>query len=208
VGVAGEHEIDQRAAGMGDDGVGVVGLVGHENDGTVGLYGDSEIEVGSAGAGVVDAAEPETSAVTFDGKVLVDQDWRATGGERMYNHWGIDGYVVIAEDRVAQRGGKGGDDLCAAVGCVFARYEGDGAMSNEVAGEKDEVWGEGVDLADDALEEEGFGVLVEVDVAELNYAVAMEGGGKICDSDGALYDVDFVTSDLSGVESQSCGGGP
>jgi hypothetical protein len=36
----------------------------------------------------------------------------------------------------------------------------------------------------------------------------MEGGGEIRDGDGALDDVDFVASDLSGVEGQSCGGGP
>jgi len=30
VGVAGEHEIDEMTAGVGDDVVGEVGLVGHE----------------------------------------------------------------------------------------------------------------------------------------------------------------------------------
>ena len=34
-------------------------------------------------------------------------------------------------------------------------------------------------LVDDALEEEGLGVLVEVDVADLDDAVAVEGGGEI-----------------------------
>lgn len=208
MGVAGEHEIDERAAGMGDDCVGVVGFVRHENDWAVGLCGDGEIEVGSAGAGVVDAAEPETSAVAFDGKILVNENWRAAAGESLDDHRGVDGYVVIAEDRVAQGGGEGGNDLGAAVGCVFAGYEGDGAVGDEVAGEEDEVCGQRVDFADDALEEEGLGVLVEVDVAELNDAVAMEGGGEIRDGDGTLDDVDFVASDLSGVESQSCGGGP
>ena len=67
VGVAGEHEVDERAAGVGDDVVGVVGLVGHEDDGAVGFGGDGEVEVGVAGAGVVDAAEPEAGAVAFDG---------------------------------------------------------------------------------------------------------------------------------------------
>ena len=35
--------------------------------------------------------------------------------------WGVDGYVVIAEDAVAQRSGEGGDDLRTAVGSVFVR---------------------------------------------------------------------------------------
>ena len=103
------------AAGVGDDGVGVVGLVGHENDGAVGLCGDGEIEVGAAGAGVVDAAEPEACAVAFDGKVLVDQDGCAAGGERLDDQWGVDGDVVIAENGVAQGSGEGGEDLGAAV---------------------------------------------------------------------------------------------
>ena len=81
VGVAGEHEVDELAAGVCDDGVGVVGLVGHENDWAVGLRWDGEVEVGVAGAGVVQAAEPEAGAVAFDSDVLVDQDGDAGAGE-------------------------------------------------------------------------------------------------------------------------------
>ncbi len=36
MGVAGEHEVDEVAARVGDDGVGVVGFVGHEDDGRAG----------------------------------------------------------------------------------------------------------------------------------------------------------------------------
>ena len=115
----------------------------------------------------------------------------------MDDHWGVDGYVVIAEDAVAQRGGKGGDDLCASVGSVFAGNERDGTVSDKVAGEEDEVCGEGVYFADDTFEEEGFGVLVQVYVAELNDAVAVKRGGEIRDGDGAVSDVNFVASDLS-----------
>ena len=102
VGVAGEHEVDERAAGVGDDGVGVVGLVGHEDDGAVGFGGDGEIEVRAAGAGVVQAAEPDARAVAFDGDVLVDQDGDAMAGKGVNDHGGVDGYVVVAEDGVAQ----------------------------------------------------------------------------------------------------------
>ena len=42
VGVAGEHEVDQREAGVLDDLVGVVGLVDHEDDGGAGNGGDGE----------------------------------------------------------------------------------------------------------------------------------------------------------------------
>ncbi len=88
-------------AGVGHDGVGVVGLVGHEDDRTVRLRGDCEIEVGSALAGIVDAAEPETITVALDGKVAVDENWRAAAGERLDHHRRVDDYVMIAEDGVA-----------------------------------------------------------------------------------------------------------
>lgn len=79
--------------------------------------------------------------------------------------------------------------------------EGEGAVGDEVAGDDDEIGGKGVDLANDALKEKGLGVLVEVNVAELDDAVAVEGSGKVCDGDGAIDDVDFVASDLAGVKS-------
>ena len=36
MGVAGEHEVDDGEAGVTDDAVGVVGFVGHEDDGGAG----------------------------------------------------------------------------------------------------------------------------------------------------------------------------
>jgi len=84
---------------------------------------------------------------------------------------------------------------------VFAGYEGNRAVSDEIAGKEYEVGIQGVDFADDPFEEEGLCVLVEMDVAELNDAVTVEGGGKISDGDGSVDDVHFVASDLSGVKS-------
>ena len=40
VGVAGEHEVYEIGAGVFEDGVDEVGLVGHEDDGAVGVGGD------------------------------------------------------------------------------------------------------------------------------------------------------------------------
>lgn len=59
VGVAGEHEVDEVAARMLDDGIGVVGLVDHEDDGTIGVRGNGQVEIGVAAAGVVGAADPD-----------------------------------------------------------------------------------------------------------------------------------------------------
>lgn len=86
---------------MGHDGVGVVGLVSHEDDWTVRLRGECEIEVGSALAGIIDAAEPETITVALNGKVAVDENWRPSAGERLDHHRRVDDYVMIAEDGIA-----------------------------------------------------------------------------------------------------------
>jgi hypothetical protein len=190
VGVAGEHEVDEMAARMGDDFVGEVGFVRHEEEGAVGVGGEGEASTGS-----------------LDGKVVVDQHRSAMGGEGMENCWAVEGDVMVAEDSVAKGSGEGGEYLGAAVEGVFAGDEGEGAVGDEVACEEDEVRGQSVDLTDDAFEEEGLGVLVEVDVAELGDAVAVKGRGQVGDGDGAVDDVDFVTCDLAGVEGQTCGGG-
>jgi len=206
VGVAGEHDVDEGAAGVGENFVGVVRLVRHEDDGTVGFGGDGEVEVGTAGAGVVDAAEPEAVAVAFDGEMLVDENGSAVGGERFGDQGAVEGDIVVSEDGVAEGGGEGGEDLGAASERVAAGDEGERTVGDEVAAEEDEVGVEGIYFVDDALEEEGLGVLVEVDIAELDDAIAVKRGGQIVDGDGALDDVEFVTGDFAGVESQSGGG--
>ncbi len=201
MGVTGKHEVDERTARVGEDFVGKVGLVRHEEDGTVGFGGNGQVEVGMAGAGVVDAAEPEAVAVAFDGEMLVDQNGSALRGEGLDDQRRVEGDIVVTEDGVAKGRGEGGEDLGAAAKGVAAGDEGEGAVGDEIAGEQNEIGVEGVDAVDDAFEEEGFGVLVEVDVAELDDAVAVEGRGQIGDGDGALDDVDFVTGELAGVES-------
>ena len=57
------------------------------------------------------------------------------------------------------------------------------------------------------LEEVGLGVLVEVDVAELYDAVAVEGWRQIPDGDGPVDDVEFMSGDFAGVERECCCGG-
>ena len=122
--VAGEHEVDEPAPRVGDDIVGVVGLVRHEDDGRVRFGGDGEIEVRMALAGVVDAAEPEALAAALEGDELVNQDGRAGGMEGFDDGGSVVGDVVIAEAGVAKRGGQVGEDLGAAADCVAAGDEG------------------------------------------------------------------------------------
>jgi hypothetical protein len=205
VGVACEHKVDEVSARMCDDGVRVVRLVGEKDYRGVGLGRDGEVEVGVAGARVFQAAEPEARAVFLNGDVLVDEDGGAAAGERLYNHVGVDGDVMVAEDGVAQGGGECGGDLGAAVRSVPSGDEGERAMGDEVSGEQDHVGGECVDLADDVLEEVRLSVFVEMDVAELYDAVAVEGAGQVRDGDGAVDYLDLVAGDLAGVDGHACG---
>ncbi|MCU1252795.1 MAG: hypothetical protein JWQ49_5824 [Edaphobacter sp.] len=204
--VAGKHEVDERTARVGEDLVGEVGLVRHEQDGTVGFSRNGQVEVGTAVARVVDAAEPEAVAVAFDGEMLVDQNRYAVVGEGFGYHGAVESDVMVTEDAVTKGCGEGGEYLGATMEGVAAGDEGERAVGDEVAGEEDDVGVEGIDFVNDAFEEERLCVLVEMDVAELDDAIAVKGGGQIVDDDGALDDVEFVTGELAGVESESGSG--
>jgi len=156
--------------------------------------------------GIVDPAEPETGTVAFDGEVLVDENGDAVRGKGLDDEGAVEGNVVVSEDSVSEGRGQGGEDLGAAADGVVSGKEGERAVSDEIAGEQDEVWGESVGVVNNALEKEGLGVLIEVNVAELNDAIAVEGRGQIWDSDRTGDDVNLVAGDLAGVESQSGGG--
>ena len=205
--VAGEHEVYEQAARMEDDVVGVVGLVGHEDDGCSWSGRDGAAEVGVAGAGVVDSAEPEAFSVALDGHILIDQDGSALTAKRRDDQWGADVDIVIAQDCVAEWCGEGAEHFAAAVGCELIYDERHSAVGDEVSGEKNEIGGDGVDVADDAFEKVGLGELFEVDIAELHDAVAVEGAGQIRDGDVAMDDVNLVACDFAGVKGQTCRGG-
>ena len=113
---------------------------------------------------------------------------------------------MIAEDGVAQGAGKGAEDLSTAVGRVCGSDKGERATCDEIASEEDEVRGEGVDFVDDVLEKERLGELVEVDVAELDDAIAAEGIGQVLDADGLIYGVEVMARELSRVKSEACSG--
>ena len=206
VGVAGEHQIDERAAGVDANLVGVVGLMRHQDNGAIGIGGDGEVEVWMAGTGIVDAAEPEAAAVALDGHVLVDQYGSAVSGEGADYGAGVECHVMVAEDAVSERSSEGGQYLGAAVEGVVSGDEGEGAVGDEISGKEHEIGVLGVDLTDDPFEEVGLGVLVEVDVADLGDAITVEGVREVSDGDGAVYDVDLVACDFAGVQGESGGG--
>jgi hypothetical protein len=205
VGVAGEHEVDEREAGVLDDLVGEVGLVAHEQDGGVGVGGDGHVEVGGAGTGVVGAGEPEDVAAAFEGVVAVDEDGGAVGFEGRDDVAGADDDVVVAEDAEAL-GLDGGEDFGADAGGFIGDGHLSGAAADVVAGDEDEVGVEGVDLGDDALEEEGFGELFEVDVGDLDDFEVEETVGEIADGDGEVVDFELVAGVGAGVGGETDAG--
>ena len=202
VGVAGEHEIDEGEAGVLDDLVDVVGLVAHEQDGGLGVGGDGESEVGGVGPGVVGAAEPEEVAAALEGVVAVDEDGGAVGFERWDDVAGADDDVVVAKDAEAL-GFEGGEDLGADAGSFIGHGELAGTAADVVACDEDEVGVEGVDLGHDALEEEGFGELLEVDVRDLDDAEVEEAVGEVADGDGEVIDFEFVACVRTGVRGEA-----
>jgi hypothetical protein len=111
VGVAGEHEIDEREAGVEDDVLDVVRLVAHEDDGCAGVWRDGEVEVGGAGSGVVGAAQPDNVAAALEGEIAVDEDRGSVGFEGRNDVVCANVDVMVAKNAEALRGFEGGEDF-------------------------------------------------------------------------------------------------
>jgi hypothetical protein len=205
VGVAGEHVVDALAGGVGSDVVGVVGGVGHEDDGTIGVGGHGFGEVGAGAGGIFDASDPEAAAVALDGDVLVEEDGSAAFAQDAGDEGGTDGGIVIAEAGEALGTGDLFEDFGAGVDGVLGERAGR-AVGDEVAGDEDEIGSEGVDVADDVAEEDGFGEVVEVDVGDLDDAEVVEGLGEIRQEHGAAGELELVAGELAGVEAECAGG--
>ena len=107
--------------------------------------------------------------------------------------------VVVAQDGEAQRAGEGGEDLGTAVGGVVGGDEGERAVGDEVAGEQDEVGGEGVDLLTTCSRKKGS--VYSSRWMSLSWTMRKPWKGR---ADWrwrwAVNDVDLVAGDLAGVE--------
>lgn len=200
VGVAGEDQVYELAAGMFDDGIDVVGLVGHDDDGGVRAGGHDEIEIWMAAEDVVQAAEPEVLTAAFDAGELVDEERDSVVLQVVADDEGVENGVVVAEDAEALGAIECIEQGSAAAGGGEGDARGLDAVGDVVAGDEDEVRGEGVDAFDHLGEEELFSKLFKVNIADLDEAEAVEGGGQVADGKGALGDVDVVAGEFAGVE--------
>ena len=142
-------------------------------------------------------------AVALDAGVLVDEDGQAVIFHVSADDAGADDDIVVAEDAEALGAGEVAEELSAAGGGGEGVTLRQRAAADEVAGDEDEVGVEGVDAGDDVREEEVLGVLLEVDVGELDDAEAVEGGRQVGDEEGAMGDVEIVAGYFVGVERES-----
>lgn len=206
--VAGEHGVDPGEARVTNDVVDEIGLVAHEDDGRAGRARHSEIEVRAAGAGVVGAREPEVVAAALDGDVAVDEDGGAVGLERVDDVVGADGDVVIAEAGEALGSVEFGEDFGGYAGSAPGDGVGGRAAGDEVAGDEDEVRMKAIDDADGVLEKGGLGVLLKVDVRDLDNVEADEGVGEVAERERVMGDLDLVarvSACVGGEREPGCG---
>ena len=139
-------------------------------------------------------------AVDFD--ELVDEDGKTVVLHVVADDAAADRSVVIAENAVAFRARQAAQEFGAATGCGVGHFKSQRAAADEIAGDEKEVGVEGVDPGDDLLDEELLGVLLEVEVGELDDAEAFEGGWQIADVESGIRDFNLVPGDLVGVESK------
>jgi len=179
---------------MLDDGVDEVRLVAHEEDGRVGRGWDCRVEIAVAGAGIAGAGEPKVIAAAFYGQVVIDEDGSSVVLEGVDDVLRAYSDVVIAEDSEALRCIEFLEDFGADTGSLEGDGGSAGTAADKISREQNEFRAEGVDAVDGEFGEPGLGVLLEMDVAELDEAEAGEGVGEIGDGEGAVGDFELVAA--------------
>jgi hypothetical protein len=130
--------------------------------------------------------------------------WASRGGDDVL---GANVDVVVAEDAEALGGLDAGEDFGGEAGGSPGDANVAGPAADVVAGNEDQVRIEGIYKTDDALEEKSFGVLLEMDVADLYDTKAYEGVGKLMDGEVQADDLVLMTSVGSCIGSQADGRG-
>ena len=117
------------------------------------------------------------------------------------------GSVVVSKDAESLRACESAEEFRAATGGFVRHFQRQRAAAYEVTCDQQEVGLEGVDPCDDVFEKVLLGVLLQVDVRELDNAEAVKGGRQVADEEGGVGDLELVAADLVGVEGEGCGGG-
>ena len=177
---------------MADDVVDEVRLVAHQDHRRARRIGDGEVQVRRARSRVVGAAQPEVVRAALDGNVAVDEHGRAVRYERGDDVPRADPNVVVPQARIPLRRLEPlqhlGRKSRRTPGVLVRRR----SAADEVASEEDKL---GIELVDDVngmLKKPGLGVLLEVNVGELNESEPDEGIRQVADPEGPLGDLDLV----------------
>jgi len=117
VGVSGEDKVDERAAAVVGDVDGVVRLMDHEDDGSVGFLGDGYGQIGLAVGVVVETAEKDMLSLALDADELVYEHREAVVFHVVPNDAAAYGCVVISKDAEPLRASQFAEELAAETGC-------------------------------------------------------------------------------------------
>lgn len=168
-------------------------------------FGNRQRGVGYALERIVKPGKPESCARAFDGRVRVIENSHAIRSQRRGYVFPSNQHVVIAKHGIT----VGTLDLAEEIGAPPRRADGGSLRQNPaghiVAGEKNRVGVQAVDVAHSVAEEEWLSVFVQMDVAELRDPEAVECLRKPGDEHVAVRDLDPVPLDLAAIERQTTG---
>ena len=197
VGVAGQHEVDQMAARVGEYVIGEVGGVAHEQDRAIGFPGNGEVKFRHLGYRIMHAAEPEALALALNRDVFVHKQRDINRGQALMDDGRAEEGVVVAHDGESLGTGDASEDFSATMHRPQDEATGQRSKADVVPRKEDKVWSHRVDVADNSAHEGGFGVLVEMNVAYLDDAKVVERIGQVVDGDGAGEDADLVAGEFA-----------
>ena len=104
---------------------------------------------------------------------------------------------MIAKDGVALGAFEFLQHACTFPRGCDGRRAGQELVGGEVAGEEDRIGTQAVDVVDSLAQEETFSELIEVNVAELDDAKAVERCGEIGDADFRMGYLDVMTGNFT-----------
>ena len=111
VGVSGQDKVDEWAAAVVCDVDREVGHVNHEDDGSVGFFGDRHSKIGLAVGVVVQTAEKDVLALSLDAHELIDEHGQPVVFHVVANDAPAYGCIMVAKNAESLRAGKFAEQL-------------------------------------------------------------------------------------------------